>query len=276
MRGGKWLTENKATCFPTFARRRFLRPGETINDFKEVSDSEKTALEKLRDGWRRPPQSFINIWNEACGPYGRYNEETGYFELNGLTDITYEEAVEIFNGPTISSTSCSHLFKGAKIRTNLPPRTGGVDGITLNYKGQLFSAQLIVSGVPANPMEVLNLEFNDGYFYLSDNKHMIIDQGVASRLKKILGVIGINQMATPKWIKAPYLESIRLRGLFYDLDLSGVPRIDVESIRYLINGKYGSHPSQPTVTVHPDTYSSSLTQIIRSGMPCWILPRKRI
>ena len=32
---------------------------------------------------------FVDLWNAACGQHGRYNEETGYFELNGLTDITY-------------------------------------------------------------------------------------------------------------------------------------------------------------------------------------------
>lgn len=118
--GGKWLTENKATCFPTFTRRRFLRPGETIDDFKEISDSEKTALEKLRDGWTRPPQSFIDLWNEACGPYGRYNEETGYFELNGLRDITYEEAIRIYttrNGRGVNSNRFYSMKLG---RTTFP------------------------------------------------------------------------------------------------------------------------------------------------------------
>ena len=47
------------------------------------------------------PNSFITEWNTKCGLYGRqalpkaFNPTTGYFELNGLSDITYEEAIVI-------------------------------------------------------------------------------------------------------------------------------------------------------------------------------------
>lgn len=42
-------------------------------------------------------QTFIDLWNVACGIYGQYNASTGYFELNGLLDITYEQALAIYD-----------------------------------------------------------------------------------------------------------------------------------------------------------------------------------
>ena len=39
---------------------------------------------------------FIDLWNEAAGTRGRYNEETGYFELCEICDIDWVEALLIF------------------------------------------------------------------------------------------------------------------------------------------------------------------------------------
>lgn len=39
---------------------------------------------------------FIDLWNQAAGDYGRYNEETGYFELFEIYDIGWDEALLIY------------------------------------------------------------------------------------------------------------------------------------------------------------------------------------
>ncbi|MGN1258488.1 MAG: hypothetical protein ACI4T0_06220, partial [Candidatus Limisoma sp.] len=39
---------------------------------------------------------FIDLWNNAAGSRGRYNEETGYFELCEIYDIDWDEALLIF------------------------------------------------------------------------------------------------------------------------------------------------------------------------------------
>lgn len=73
------------------------------------------------------PKSFITEWNTLAGLYGRqslsrqFNEDTGYFELNGLSDITYEEAIVIL----AESSQLSMVQANYKnSRTNL--------GITMN------------------------------------------------------------------------------------------------------------------------------------------------
>nr|DAJ60181.1 MAG TPA: leucine-rich repeat protein [Caudoviricetes sp.] len=54
----------------------------------------------LKDSAKRAV--FIDRWNARCvdmygNKCGGYNEATGYFELNGLTDITYAQAMEIMS-----------------------------------------------------------------------------------------------------------------------------------------------------------------------------------
>lgn len=39
---------------------------------------------------------FIDLWNQAAGDYGRYNEDTGYFELYEIYDIGWDEAMLIY------------------------------------------------------------------------------------------------------------------------------------------------------------------------------------
>lgn len=79
---------------------------------------------------------FIDLWNTICNEYapyhvvGQYNEDTGYFELNGLKDITYAQALVIMSLPRIcvdadlvtDKTSNSWLYAQVNgFRTNMTP-----------------------------------------------------------------------------------------------------------------------------------------------------------
>ncbi len=67
---------------------------------------------------------FIDRWNKRCiypinytyGVCGRYNEASGYFELNGINDITYEEALEI-DGLYIAQTETNNMDEWFFLRT---------------------------------------------------------------------------------------------------------------------------------------------------------------
>lgn len=97
---------------------------EKPEDFREVTDAEKAAIEAADAKWTSPPRSFIDFWNQACEvrhahgilknyKNGGYNETTGFFERNGLTDITYEQARRI----------ADQYIRGMSLwncRTNLP------------------------------------------------------------------------------------------------------------------------------------------------------------
>ena len=72
------------------------------------------------------PQAFIDRWLALVYEWGTFNESTGYFELNGLTDISYREAIDIVNrynpgqvtdGWRPNSNNQSDYFKA---RTTIP------------------------------------------------------------------------------------------------------------------------------------------------------------
>jgi len=147
---GKYITESYPTYFNTFCTKKILVNGDSVDNYKEVNATEKGKIEAKNAEWERPPQSFIDEWNEACKPkiangnvwmpaVGIFNENSGYFELNGLADITYKEAIKIMDC-YIGSTA----FRDS--RTNLPlPATSAFDTNRLNN----FSGE-VIWGLPIN------------------------------------------------------------------------------------------------------------------------------
>ena len=124
---GNFITQSAPTNFHQFYTRKILTESESIEDFREVTASEKAALEAADTAWVRPPQEFIDRWNHrgrvpvVGGEFkkvGQFNESTGFFELNEFTDIDYSEALEIdrlYIGRT-EATSMLHWFYGQAVR----------------------------------------------------------------------------------------------------------------------------------------------------------------
>lgn len=144
----------------------------------KVSETALTVTERAKRA------VFIDQWNTACGIWGRYNEETGYFELNGLTDITYEQALSIMAaGPLIDSLSpfAGGLF--SKIRTNLPSvRASGFGYVhrLITLYTYIFSANFeVVNLNPATQEEDLCVS----------NDHSITDYTFVSR--KYIGALNL-------------------------------------------------------------------------------------
>ena len=98
-----------------------------------MSKEDKAKL----DGLSPKEQLFIDMWNSACGTYGKYNTETGFYELNGLTDITYEQALVIYvNTSGAKGSGLGGVFRGLKIRTHLPFQKwpgSSVGGVSASY-----------------------------------------------------------------------------------------------------------------------------------------------
>lgn len=121
--GGNFITENFPTNFHTFVTEKRLLPSDSIDNYREVTAAQRSALEAADAKWVRPPQVFIDLWNAACAsrfvnssyykPSGQYNESTGYFELNGITDIGIEEAIRIYSAYVSGRTTMGY-------RTNIP------------------------------------------------------------------------------------------------------------------------------------------------------------
>lgn len=255
--GGNFFTQAKPTNFHQFWTQKILLEDETVADFKEVTTAERSAIETADAEWTRPPQSFIDLWNNACidpltkRAVGRYNESTGYFELNGLTDITYQQAMDIYrytsNGVTTDALNVMG-YGFAQFRTNLPP-SSGCYWVQIN---NLFSLNEI--------LEVVRLP----QFYPTEVKLRPNTRSAFEGCKKLREII--NVMEAPSHVSDAYtwyatfdrcyeLETVRIKKLYGNISFAQSPLISSDSISYLVENRTTAHTDVITVTVHADTFA---------------------
>lgn len=255
--GGNFFTQAKPTNFHQFWTQKILLENETVADFKEVTAAERSAIEAADAKWTRPPQSFIDLWNNACidprtkRAVGQYNESTGYFELNGLTDITYQQAMDIYrytsNGATMDNLNVMG-YGFAQFRTNLPPSSGAY-WIQISCLFSLNSILEVVRLPQYYPTEV-KLEPNTRDAF-----------GYCHKLREI-----INVMEAPSHVSDSYtwfgtfykcfeLETVRIKNLYGNISFAQSPLISSDSISYLVENRTTAHTDVITVTVHADTFA---------------------
>ena len=257
--GGNFITQAKPTNFHQFWTQKILLEDETVADFKEVSAAERSAIETADAKWTRPPQSFIDLWNNACidrttnppRAVGQYNESTGYFELNGLTDITYQQAMDIYrytsNGVTMDELKVMG-YGFAQFRTNLPPSSGSY-WVQIN---NLFSSNSI--------LEVVRLP----QYYSSGVKLQPNNRDAFAGCYKLREII--NVMEAPSHVSDVYtwggtfykcfeLETVRIKKLYGNISFAHSPLISSDSISYLVENRTTAHTDVITVTVHTDVFA---------------------
>lgn len=184
-----------------------------------------------------------------------YNEQTGYYELNGLTDITEEQMRTIYTESKSWTPSGWMLMPESKMRTNLPV-TGG------RFTGGIGS---IFEHCPN--IEVINMK---GSFGTSDcvvyKNYQIGEMLVRSfrdcpKLKKIMGILNIDTQTSAEERIFEFdiaLESVMLKGWQgWKFSFKSCPNISKESILYLINNsllKTSTTGSAP-IELHPTAYA---------------------
>lgn len=185
----------------------------------------------------------------------KYNEATGYYELNGLTDITEEEMRVIYKDSKSWAPSGWMLMPNSKMRTNLPI-TGG------DYTGGIGS---IFEHCPN--IEVINMMGNFGTSQCVVYKNYQIGEMLVRsfrdcpKLKKIMGILNISTQTSAEdriFELDTALESVEIRGWQgWKFSFKSCPNISKESILYLINNsslKTSTTGSAP-IELHPTAYA---------------------
>lgn len=118
---GMYLTQS-AEVFDqrVFCRRRMMLPTETESDWRDATAKERADYEALTTP-RKPTRTALTPLYEAAG--AKFNDETGYYELNGLVDITEEEMNTIYTETNhfMTDADMPGSYSGLKARTNIPP-----------------------------------------------------------------------------------------------------------------------------------------------------------
>lgn len=193
---------------------------------------------------------FVDMWNAMCTnsqmTFGRYNEETGYFELNGLTDITYEQAIEIYSvgavrggstGQYVSYRNCT------KIRTVLPRKSSG-------------EAVPVPSFMDCSNIEVVPAYYGtvSTYSFYNCSKLRVI--GFPDR--NDLGLYNLNS-SNVNDSNAPFYNCQSLEMVYgtirgnYNLDVKWSPKLTLENFQWWIKKAVNTVPI--SIIVHPDVYA---------------------
>lgn len=176
-----------------------------------------------------------------------YNEQTGFYELNGLTDITEKQMREIYvqTQHAISQSSFSSTFQELKtIRTNYSLKvTGAFERINC----------LAIFAYDVN-LEVASFGANS-VFYPSNLAYSF---QLCRKLHTILGILRCDYISNKAGYVSMFsscseLVTVNLRGVKYDISFIDSPKISLESLQYLITN--AANTSAITVTVHADVYA---------------------
>ena len=185
------------------------------------------------------PQSFLDL---VTGAGATFNQSTGYFELNGLIDISYEEMIDIYNLGTLPYSQ-DNIFWRASARTNLPNWRRNVLTLYQCCRDTTFEV------FAANPNYDLAVGANGcGYCVYS-----------SVRLSKIVGVIdlySVSSASIARFCDFSSLADFRIKRLKSSITFM-TNFITKESLLYVINNEAAT--TQITITLTSSVYAKTQT-----------------
>lgn len=176
-----------------------------------------------------------------------YNKSTGFYELNGLTDITEAQMrnIYVFTIGAMNLNDFTQRFNNLTIRTNIPVKTNS---------GGYYSKSMIGAAFALNTtIETINLSliiYPDTISYAFDR---------CSKLKTIMTILDLrNHKISTGVINTTFrgcllLENVKIMNLHQSIEIKDSPLISLESLQYLITN--ANNTSAITVTVHADVYA---------------------
>ncbi len=250
---GCYLTESYPTNFHTFVTKKILVGDDAQDNYKEVTLAEKTKLEDADAKWTEPPKEFIEKWIKygyvKNVHYSGYNEHTGYFSLNGIEDIGYEEADRILTIAYLSR-QIRDIVAFKFIYNNIPV----TDVIRIlmpitfhNHGGQ--TGKFHLPSFHAQKIQVLRFGYNNFADVELGGKNITEVTG--------LTLTNCNRKNSIR-IEGPKLVKLTASNVYSDIDLGKCPNIDQESYKYLIaesGDVRGNHPAF-NITVDVNTYNA--------------------
>lgn len=176
-----------------------------------------------------------------------YNQNTGFYELNGLTDITEEQMKTIYiqtHGAQRMYNRNNVFESTGTIRTNLP---------FISYFGIGLDGKFRCAFLNCAALETACV--TSSIAYAADASYMFER---CPKLKKIIGQLDIrnitsNVNVTRMFYQCGLLEDVRISSLKVNISFAYSPLISIKSLQYLITNAANTSPI--TVTVHADVYA---------------------
>lgn len=200
------------------------------------------------------PQSFIDEWIDATKAWydpngginiheiqeGSFNEQTGYFELHGLTDLTYNDARMIMLYGRRLDTNCFSCVNSFGVRT-----------IHLQTVGPLWTNPMGLYVPPDAEVVKCPVGWTGVGRWLLKPK-LYDDLNSQNKLHTIEYVMINGTHVT----RLPALRNckIMINGNGVILNLAKSPLLTIQSVKDMIELSYGSC----TLTLHKDVYDAAM------------------
>lgn len=176
-----------------------------------------------------------------------YNEATGFYELNGLTDITEEQMRIIYIDccSNVRVASLQERYSYSRMRTNFQ--------FSNNYGAWVggFSVQNMCYGCVS--LEVFAVSSDNNFLHITNCSRMFLN---CSKLKTIRGGIKFNNTIMnygSMFSGCALLETVKCNGIVASISFSDSPLLSLESLQYLIAN--ATNTTAITVTVHADVFA---------------------
>lgn len=183
----------------------------------------------------------------------KYNEATGFYELNGLTDITEEEMRVIYLLYITNSSNAQRLVSWL----------GNSLGVRTNIAPYMYYVVNMQNSIDTNVnLEVLALSKSSLYI----SGLTAVAHGSFPKLKKVLGAwvyssenpSNFNFSYGQPFRNCPLLEEILMKGINKSHTFAASPNLSKESVQYMIentNPPSGAAVGSIAITLHPTAYA---------------------
>lgn len=173
-----------------------------------------------------------------------YNQNTGFYELNGLTDITEEQMKTIYVQTNHMDyiENIEDIFSEYSFRTNLGFR------YLRHTNGRNFNLKNAFRGNKQLEVLVLGPDNENWPMRCSSLQNFLLN---CVKVKKVIGYLICSIRIDI--LEVPLLEEIRIKHLQASFNANTSPNLSLESLQYLITNAANTSPI--TVTVHADVYA---------------------
>lgn len=199
-----------------------------------------------------PVGGYNRALYEAAG--AKFNKATGFYELNGLTDITEEQMSDIY----AENFSKSLIWRGMeKGRTNIPTlyeyNYPSINSLLAPLKIKFYYA------FASSAVEIIKISREGRCVTLeSDSSYSFYN---CLNLKEVLGIINVEFVNTLErffnvYSGCPKLKTIKIARLKKNINMSKSPLLSKESILFMIKESIATSPI--TITLHADAYAMAM------------------
>ena len=234
--------------------KEYVQPDLTAKQDKLVNSSDVTIGidNKLTVTDLAKNKAFI----DQCKAEGAvYNVQTGYFELNGLGDISTEQMRQILPYLTLGKIrgDLTSRFQRVSIRT-----------ITVYCEGTIFPVDMTLTFYVASSLETIKITPMAGG--MTGVKNMNGAFRFCSALQRVDGVFDVSRTEksiTDSFVGCVKLQEIRMHGIKSSVIFQDSPLLSAESITYMVENAINTAPI--TITLHPDAYARLTDEIITAA-----------